>query len=46
MFLKSIKFYKLDPSHYFSFAGLSWDETLKMTEVKLEKVFEIDMYIH
>ena len=26
-----LKFYKLDPSHYFSSPGLSWDALLKMT---------------
>ena len=30
-----LKFYKLDPCHYFSSAGLSWDAMLKMTDVKL-----------
>ena len=32
-----LKFYKLDPCHYFSSPGLSWDEMLKMAGVKLEK---------
>ena len=32
-----LKFYKLDPCHYFSSPGLSWDTMLKMTGVKLEK---------
>ena len=32
-----LKFYKLDPCHYFSFPGLSWDAMFKMTGVKLEK---------
>ena len=40
-----LKFYKLDPCHYFSTPGLSWDAMLKMTGVKLEKVFDIDMYL-
>ena len=31
------KFYGLDPCHYFSSPGLSWDAMLKMTDVKLEK---------
>ena len=38
-----LKFYKLDPCHYFSSPGLSWDAMLKMTGVKLEKIFDIDM---
>ena len=32
-----LKFYKLDPCHYFSCPGLSWDAMLKMTGVKLKK---------
>ena len=40
-----LKFYKLDPCHYFSSPGLSWDAMLKMTGVKLEKIFDIDMYL-
>ena len=32
-----LKFYGLDPCHYFSFPGLSWDAMLKMTGVRLEK---------
>ena len=40
-----LKFYKLDPCHYFSSPGLSWDAMLKMTSVKLEKIFDIDMYL-
>ena len=43
--LKSLKFYKLDPCHYFSSPELSWDVMLKMTSVKLEKIFDIDMYV-
>ena len=40
-----LKFYKLDPSHYFSSPGLSWDAMLKMTCVKLEKISDINMYL-
>ena len=29
-----LKFYGLDPWHYFSSAGVSWDGILKMTGVK------------
>ena len=32
-----LKFYVLDPCHYLSSPGLSWDAMLKMTDVKLEK---------
>ena len=40
-----LKFYGLDPSYYFSSLWLSWDAMLKMTGVKLEKMFDIDMYL-
>ena len=39
-----LQYYKLDPCHYFSSPGLSWDAMLKMTEVKLELINDIDMY--
>ena len=29
-----LKFYKLDPCHYFSSPGLSWDGMLKMIGIK------------
>ena len=45
-FIKTcLKHYELDPCHYFSSPGLSWDAMLKMTDVKLEKIFDIDMYL-
>ena len=40
-----LKFYKLDPCHYFISPGLSWGTMLKMTGVKLEKISNIDMYL-
>ena len=40
-----LKYYGLDPCHYFSSPGLSWDVTLKMTGVKLEKISDIDKYL-
>ena len=50
MFLKSfigtcLKYYGLDPCHYFSSPGLSWDAMLKLTGVKLEKISDIDKYL-
>ena len=33
----NLKYYNLDPCHYFSDPGLSWDAVLKMTEIELEK---------
>ena len=35
----------LDPCHYFSAPGLSWDAMLKMTGVELEKISDIDQYL-
>ena len=40
-----LKFYGLDPCHYFSSPGLSWDAMLKMTGIELEKISNIDMYL-
>ena len=36
-------YYKLDPAHYFSSPGLAWDAMLKMTNVKLDLISDIDM---
>jgi hypothetical protein len=38
-----IKSYKLDPAHYFTTPGLSWDAMLKNTKSKLELLTDIDM---
>ena len=40
-----LKYYGLDPCHYFSSPGLSWDAMLKMTGVKLEKISDTDKYL-
>ena len=40
-----LQLYKLDPCHYFSSPGLSWDAMLEMTSVELEKTSDIDMYL-
>ena len=37
--------YGLDPSHYISSPGLSWDAMLKMTDVKLEKIDNIVVHL-
>ena len=37
--------YGLDPCHYFSSPGLSWDVVLKMTGIQLEKINNIDMHL-
>ena len=39
-----MQYYKLDPCHYFSSPGLSWDAMLKMTYIKLELMTDIDMF--
>ena len=40
-----LKYYGLDPCHYFSSPGLSWDTMLKMTGIKLEKISDIDKHL-
>ena len=40
-----LKFYRVDPCHYFSSPGLSWNVMLKMIGVRLEKFVDIDMYL-
>ena len=40
-----LKFYELDPCHFFSSPGLSWDAILKMTGIKLEIISDIDKYL-
>ena len=39
-----IQYYKLDPCHYFTSPGLSWDAMLKMTNIQLELMTDIDMF--
>ena len=39
-----MQYYKLDPCHYFTSPGLSWDAMLKMTNIKLELMTEIEMF--
>ena len=40
-----LKYYGLDPCHYFSEPGLSWDAMLKMTKVELEEISDPDKYM-
>ena len=40
-----LQYYKLDPCHYFISPGLSWDAMLKMTNIKLELMIDVDMYL-
>ena len=39
-----LEYYKLDPCYYFSAPGLSWDAMLKMTNIKLDLISDVDMY--
>ena len=41
-----LKYYGLDPCHYFSAPGLSWNAMLKMTNIELEKISDIDKYLY
>ena len=40
-----LKDYCLEPCHYFSSPGLSWDAMLKMTGIELQKIDNIDMHL-
>ena len=40
-----IEYYELDPCHYFSISGLTWDAMLKMTDVKLRLIDDIDKHL-
>ena len=37
--------YRLDPAHYYSTPGLSWDALLKKTGVELELLADLDMHL-
>ena len=37
-----LEYYKLDPCHYFSAPGLSWDALLRMTEINLDLISDLD----
>ena len=40
-----VKHHGLDPCHYFSSPGLSWDALLKMTDIELQKISDIEKYL-
>ena len=40
-----LNYYRLDPCHYFSSPGLSWDAMLKMTRIKLELISDMHLFI-
>ncbi|XP_068749374.1 uncharacterized protein [Montipora capricornis] len=39
-----LQYYKLDPCHYFTSPGLSYDAMLKMVNIKLELMTDIDIF--
>ena len=41
----SLNFYHLDPLHYFSSPGLSWDACLKMTKQPLDLFTDPNKYL-
>ena len=40
-----LDYYGLDPCHYFSSPGLSWDAMLRMTGIELELISDIDKHL-
>ena len=40
-----LKNYELDPAHYYTAPGLTWDAALKVTDVSLELLSDIDMLL-
>ena len=38
-------YYGLDPCHYFSSPGLSWDAVLRMTKIELDLISDIEMHL-
>ena len=40
-----LNYCRLDPCHYFSSPGLSWDVMLKMTRIKLELISDVNMHL-
>ena len=40
-----LKYYDLDPCHYFSAPGLFWDAMFKMTKIELEKINDPEKHI-
>ena len=39
----SMKYYELNPAHYYSAPGLSWDSMLKSAKVELELLTDVDL---
>ena len=40
-----LDYYGLDPCHYFSIPGLSWNAMLKMTKIELGLISDNDMHL-
>ena len=40
-----LKYYKLDPCHYVTSPGLSWDAMPRMTKIKLDLISDIDIQL-
>ena len=40
-----LEYYGLDPYHYFSSPGLSWDAMFKITGIELELILDIGMHL-
>ena len=40
-----LDYYGLDPCHYFSSPGLSWDAMIKMAGMELDLISDIDMHL-
>ena len=40
-----LNYCRLDPCHYFSSPGLSWNAMLKVTGIKLELISDVDMHL-
>ena len=41
---RCLQYYILNPCHYFSSPGLSWDSTLKMRNIQLQPMTNVDMH--
>jgi len=42
---KCLKYYGLDPCHYFTSPGLAWDAALKKSKIKLDLISDIDIQL-
>ena len=41
-----LNYYKLDPAHFYTAPSLSWAACLKMTNVELQLITDIDMHLY